>query len=215
MTISSLPVSLINGGLALLRHPLRKRKTLPSCWPTSAVTSTQIDFMAPPDEIDATSAQHAGHLAALLCHPRQVKLAAFVDGQLVAAGGVAPASLRQNIAIGWYLVSLSSSAAGASAWAVSCAMRCCLPPAVGAIRSSSWKSMPATGAVWPCIKNLVFSLRYPTRDHLLPRYRRIRPPGGLSPAMRLHCHTALKKREQTDRPALSFKVNAQWQWQRE
>lgn len=37
MTISSLPVSLKNGGLALLRPPLRKRKTLPSCWPTSAV----------------------------------------------------------------------------------------------------------------------------------------------------------------------------------
>ena len=29
-------------------------------------------------------------------------------------------------------------------------------PAAGAIRSSSWKSMPATNAVWPCIKNLVF-----------------------------------------------------------
>ena len=32
-TISSLPVSLKNVGLALLRHPLRKRKTLPSCGP--------------------------------------------------------------------------------------------------------------------------------------------------------------------------------------
>ena len=71
--------------------------------------------MTPPDEIDVAPAQHAGHLAALLCHPRQVKLAAFVDGQLVAVGGVAPASLRQNIAIGRSLVSLSSSAAGASA----------------------------------------------------------------------------------------------------
>ena len=60
-----------------------------------------------------------------------------------------------------------------------------------------------------------FSLRYPPRDHLLPRYRRVRPPGGPSPAMRLYCHTALKKREQTDRPALSLKVNAQWQWRRE
>lgn len=60
-----------------------------------------------------------------------------------------------------------------------------------------------------------FSLWYPPRDHLLPRYRRVRPPGGPSPAMRLHCHTALKKREQTDRPALSLKVNAQWQWRRE
>lgn len=100
--------------------------------------------------------QHASHLAALLCHLRQVGLAAFVDGQLVTAGGVAPASLRQNIAIGRYLVSLSSSAAGASAWTVSCATHCCLPPAAGAIRSSSWKSMPATSAVWPCIKNLVF-----------------------------------------------------------
>ena len=33
MNILSLPVSLKNVGLALVRHPLRKRKTLPPCGP--------------------------------------------------------------------------------------------------------------------------------------------------------------------------------------
>lgn len=83
--------------------------------PTSAVPAPKLILWLPPDEIDAAPVWHASHLAALLCHPRQVELVAFVDGQLVTAGGVAPASLRQNIAIGRYLVSLSSSAAGASA----------------------------------------------------------------------------------------------------
>ena len=95
MTIPPLPVPLKNGGFALLRIPAPQDAA--AVLAHRRCTSSQTDFMArTPEEIDVDPAQQADHLAALLCHPRQVELATFVDGQLVAAGGVAPVSPLQK-----------------------------------------------------------------------------------------------------------------------